>query len=213
MKKALLFVSLMGLFGVGYTQGIPVYDNANVVTQKQNFVQQIAEMAEQLRVAEAQLSSFKDEAINMKRRLEGYSGIIDDLQKEDLINSLNILITSVDTDSIEEYFKRNNLSNIEDERIKGRLEREATNYNIYDKFSSQLTDLYKDLEKLEGRFSNSKTPQEREELSNAIALQMAKIDTINKIAEYELKKIDNENKLKDDMEYYEYINSFFGELE
>ena len=211
MKKtsSLVFVFLLSFSGLAFSQGIPTYDNANVMLQQQNFIKQLAEMAEQLKVAQDQLNSFKNEAMNMQRRLEGYTGFVDGFAKKDLINSLNDLINKIDTESVNSFLERNNLSEITDERMKENVKREATTYSIYEGLITQLKDVNKDISNLEKKFQQAQTPQEREELANAISIQKMKLDNLNKTAEYELKKIEIDNKAKDDAEYYEYINSFF----
>lgn len=222
MKKLLSILSVVSVlnFGVITTsnaQGIPVYDNAQTLQNAQNFLKEMQEMAEQLKTAtdqlntaKDQLSSFKDEALQMKKRLEGFSNFGQNFSVDDFAKSLDSIIGAVDKATVNDFMSSNGLNKFDDEQLKKHFTRQAETYSKYDALVKNLESKDQQLTNLKKQFDSADTPQKREEISNTISLEKAKMDNINKTAEYELKKAEIQNQAKEKAEYNEYMKSKFG---
>lgn len=207
MKK-LSLVLLLALSNVSFSQGIPTYDNASVMLQQQNFIKQLAEMAEQLKIAEAQLNSFKEEALQTQKRLEGYSNFGNIFDISDLEKSLDSLIKSIDSSKISSILQNIDvdmdiISN--SESLKKNYEKEAEKYGQYENILEDFKNKNKKLDELRNQFNLAQTPQEREEISNNIALESMKMENEMKAIEYQLKM----NELKRQIEQKNEVNKYF----
>lgn len=216
ITKTALIVSLtLGSIGASFAQGIPVYDNAQVVLEQQNFMKQMVEVANQLETArnqwetaKNQLSSFQAEALEMKKRMEGVTGFVDGFSSGDLDKILN-LMDSIDASYIDDFMASNNLK-FDDEQMRKNFTRDAELHAKYDALSQSLKEKDEEINKLRQRFASANTPQQREEISNSIALENSKMDNVRKTAEYELKKSEIEAKAQKDAEYNDYMSTKFG---
>lgn len=217
MKKVFLFLAVsLGLSSVSFGQGIPVYDNAQIISQQQNFVKQMTEIANQLQVAkdqfdtaQNQLSSFQAEALEMKKRMEGVTGFVNNFSVDDLNKTLDAILKDVDQSYIDDFVQNNNLS-FDDEQMKKNITRQAELHAKYDALTANLKKKDEEISKLREKFNSATTPQQREEISNSIALEKSKMDNIGKTAEYELKKAEIENATQKEKEYNEYMSTKFG---
>lgn len=203
MKKLFLF-SFLAFSNLAFSQGIPTYDNASVMTQQQNFIKQLAEMAEQLKVAEAQLNSFKEEALQMQKRFEGYSDLGNMFDVANLNKSIDSILKNIDTSKIDDFLSKNNVS-FDSEGINN-YKRLAESYSKYDVLLESLREKESKLDNLRKSFSLAQTPQEREELSNNIALEKIALDNERMAVQYALEQEKIMKEIEEKKEHDEWVN-------
>lgn len=203
MKRLFLF-GFLAFSNLALSQGIPTYDNASVMIQQQNFIKQLAEMAEQLKVAEAQLNSFKEEALQMQKRFEGYSDLGNMFDVADLNKSIDSILKNIDTSKIDDFLSKNNVS-FDSEGINN-YKRLAESYSKYDVLLENLREKESKLDNLRKSFSLAQTPQEREELSNNISLEKIALDNERMAVQYALEQEKIMKEIEEKKEHDEWVN-------
>lgn len=206
-KYLIMMIAVSSFFNNSYSQGIPTYDNAVAMIQQQNFIKQLAEMAEQLKIAEAQLNSFKEEALQTQKRLEGYSNFGSLFDIADLQNTLDNMINNIDTSSIKNTLDKYGLNS--EDTIK-QYDLLATTYNEYENLLKSFKEKDKKLSGLREKFNLAQTPQERDEIANNIALESVALENEKMAIEYQMRKNELEKEFERKKLHEAYVEEYIN---
>lgn len=214
MKKILMAgVIAAACAAPAYSGGIPVIDGAAVaqavaLVEKANA--QIKELQAQVQTAKSQLDAYKQEVIDTKKRLEGftdYSAIFGSAEAymqdfwEDMKN--------LDGKKFEDMADKYGFDTRELEAVKEKYEEKFQQVHKYETLEKNIHARSVALNNAQKAFADAKTPQQREELRNNIAMESNILQAQIAQTNAEVQRLEREQQLKDEAKLNKYLSDNF----
>lgn len=216
MKKTTLAVLLFAqLCAVpAYSGGIPVIDGAAIaqaVALVQEAQSQLKELQDQVKTAKSQLDAYKQEVLDTKKRLEGftdYSAIFGSAEAyfNDFWKELEKDLSQGDIQKLKEKygFDFDEYSDLEKE-YKEKFQ-QVRKYEVLEKDIQGSADR---ISRAQKAFQQAKTPQQREEMGNNILIESAALQAKLAKADAEIRRMEKEQKLREEAAALDYLNKNF----
>lgn len=215
-KKTKLVILLSVLnANLAFSSGIPTVDVAAIANGVQMLLEaqnQLKELQDQVNTAKNQLNEFKNEALEQKRRLEGF------MDYQSMFDSSVAYVKNAGKEWADlasnwddaKYQKMKKEYDIPDDLSDG--------MNHYFNEKGKMLDAYagaiesaeeesKKLDKLLKEFKDAETPARREELSNTINMQRARVEAAIKKAQLEKEKFETKEKIEKESLEIKHIKS------
>ncbi|HGJ5856659.1 type IV secretion system protein [Arsenophonus nasoniae] len=214
----LMIVSFMSLSLLNfpiYGSGIPVVDGAAIaqavaLVEKANA--QIKELQDQVQTAKSQLDAYKQEVIDTKKRLEGftdYSAIFGSAEAymQDFWDDLNKDLNAAD---IRKFADKYGFNLKDYEQIEREYKNKFQQVEKYEALEKNITAHSRRLGGAQKAFNHAKTPQQREELLNNIILESNVLQAQIAQTNANIQKMEKEQKLKEEAAVKKYLDANFS---
>lgn len=212
MKKTMIVLLISSFMGSAVA-AIPVIDPTAIaqatalVAEAKN---QLKELQDQVNTAKSQLDDFRKEAEATKKRLEGYSDFSSyfDSSSAYLKNTLEDATKSITSQDLDDYYKSNNINDVKKgSGLETIYKEKVEQIKTYERLQNNLSEQTKKMDRLQRDFENATTPQQKQDILNAVQMEKLKMDVTMQAVNYELQKKNEENTVRENELKRNYMGS------